>query len=106
MNAANDVFAFANSFSEIIHLKDELRKSTRNMADILSTCGSCRMWMTKSCKKERHNNTTGRNYGPSSETIKCSDFAISQLSAKSVHLIEIKVTDLQKRLEKATGGAA
>ena len=104
--SANDVFAFANSFSEIAHLKDELRKSTRNMTDILSTCGSCRMWMTKACKKERHDNTTGRNYGPNSITIKCGEFEISQLSAKSVNTAKLHIADLQQKLQKATGCTA
>ena len=96
-----EVWAWANRLSERVHLTDELRRASEQLHNTLNTCGSCASWMTRGCQRERHDNRTGRSAGPSCGAIKCSEFVMSQLNAKTAALAEAKIAEIRQRLQAA-----
>lgn len=47
-------------------LAEDIRYTTR--------CGSCRLWMTKGCPREVHDNRRGRSVGPSMKAAVCASY--------------------------------
>ena len=96
-----EVWEWADRLSERVHLTDELRRAREQLHNTLHTCGSCTRWMTRGCPRERHDNRTGRSVGPSSGAIKCGEFVMSPLNAKTAALAETKIAELKRRLQAA-----
>ncbi len=96
-----EIWAWADRLSERVHLTDELRHAKLQLHNTMNTCGSCASWMARGCPRERHDNRTGRSSGPSGATIKCSDFVMSPLNAKTAAMAEAKIAELRQRLKAA-----
>ena len=50
--------------------------------------------MTRQCPREQHSNKTGRSAGPSSQSLKCNEFAMTAYQAKSLEAAKAKLSTL------------
>lgn len=73
-----EIWDWAARFSEATHRAARISELTTDIVNIAGRCGSCRMWMTRQCPKER--NVSGRNHGPSMNAPKCPRFEMKASS--------------------------
>lgn len=94
-----EIWDWAARLGERVGLTDELRRTREQLYNIRNTCGSCSAWMTRSCPRERRDNRTGRSAGPSRSAIKCSEFVMSLLNARTAAQAEARIAELQQQLK-------
>lgn len=92
-----EIWDWALKLSAAVHRADEIRKLRQQIRNMESQCGSCSSWMTKACPKEKHSNKTGRSTGPSSQSIKCTQFAMTTYGAFELVKAKAKLADLESR---------
>ena len=74
---------------------DEVRRwLSQQIKNAETQCGSCAHWMTRQCPREQHSNKTGRSAGPSSQSLKCNEFAMTAYQAKSLEAAKAKLSTL------------
>lgn len=77
-----DVQAVNRMFDALILLETveqqagEERRLTAEVLAVGTTCGDCRLWMTRACPEE--SNVNGWNRGPSCATSRCATFEESE----------------------------
>lgn len=96
--SAEKVFDWAARFSDRVHAVAKLRDLRASVHRTQSTCGSCAIWMTNSCPRERHDNRTGRKHGPSCAEINCASFVMSAVAASGVAKDEAEIAAIKERL--------
>ena len=73
---------------------DEVKRLTHQIKNAETQCGSCTHWITRQCPREQYNNKTGRNTGPSSQSLKCEKFAMPPWQAKELEAAKAKLSKL------------
>lgn len=91
-----DLFSIANSFSDIVHAKDEILKLDAEIARIKTTCGSCKKWMTDYCPNE-----TRKNKVTCGDKI-CSKLEMDAFSKRLLYKKQIKAASLKTKLKELT----
>ena len=84
-----EIWDWAAKLSDAVHRADRARNLRADIAGIQRKCGSCTMWMTRTCPKER--NVNGRSQGPSMNAPICGRFT---MKASSAELLEKWRTEL------------
>lgn len=80
-NDGREVWDWAAEFSAHTQRLDKMRRLRADISRLNSVCGSCHFWMkSRECPKEK--NVNGYSRGPSSESPKCGQFAMTQSAAK------------------------
>lgn len=74
-----EVWAWADGLSKWSRRQQKKRDLREHLGP--NRCGECRLWMTRSCPRER-NDVDGRNYGPSSKGLVCDQFQINEHDMK------------------------
>ena len=89
-----EVWDWAARLSAQAQKADEVKRLTKQIQNAETQCGSCAHWMTRQCSREQHNNKTGRNTGPSSQSLKCEKFAMPPRQAKELEAAKAKLSKL------------
>ena len=90
-----EIWDWASKLSTHIHRQDEIRRLSRDIADIGTKCGDCFHWMKSgSCPRETRNNA-GRRVGPSMNGPKCSKFEEEAWQTKRREELTAKVAALK-----------
>lgn len=71
----------------------EISRIQRNIQDIKTTCGSCKMWMTSDCPREKIVKASG---GMSV----CDIFQIQSLSEKVIQSLEVEILNLNQSIQE------
>lgn len=95
MNEAEQIFGWADRFSEQVHRADRMRKIRIAIHETEVQCGSCEKWMTPACPAEKHSNKTGRWTGPSTKTIKCGQFEMKNWDKKNIEGLRAELAKLE-----------
>ena len=89
-----EVWDLVARLSAQAHRTDEVKRLTQQIKNAETQCGSCAHWMTRQCPREQHSNKTGRSAGPSSQSLKCNEFAMTSYEAKSLEAAKAKLSTL------------
>lgn len=79
-----EIWDWAANLKNEIHRRDKVRRLHELIWGANNKCGSCRLWMTKQCPRETHDNRIGRRRGPSCDAPKCSAFVMTAHSAENI----------------------
>lgn len=88
-----EIWDWASKLSDLAQRRDDVRRLAAQIRNAETTCGSCSLWMTRSCPGERHNNK-GRSVGPSSMSPKCGQFNMDSRTLKELESAKEKFTRL------------
>ena len=94
-----EVWDWADKLSRVTALQHRARELSQAIRSAETTCGSCDLWMTPSCPRERHSNQTGRWTGPSMGTIKCDKFVMKAWDAKNVEGLRAELAQVTASLQ-------
>lgn len=86
-----EIWDWAARLAAQAHRADEVRRITHQIKNAETQCGSCTHWMTRQCPREKHNNQTGRNTGPSSQSPKCDKFSMLPWQSKELEAAKTKL---------------
>ena len=89
-----EIWDWAARISAQAQRADEVRRLSQQIKNAETQCGSCAHWMTRQCPREQHSNKTGRSAGPSSQSLKCNEFATTAYQAKSLEAAKAKLSTL------------
>ena len=89
-----EIWDWAARLSAQAQRADEVRRLSQQIKNAETQCGSCAHWMTRQCPREQHSNKTGRSAGPSSQSLKCNEFAMTAYQAKSLEAAKAKLSTL------------
>lgn len=78
--------------------QDNARRSqlTRDLA--VRSCGGCRSWMTKGCRRERPGGTSGRSTGPAASDAPCSDYVEKTSTTRHRDRLRAELASLEQRI--------
>lgn len=82
--------------SDQVHRLKELRAAIQEQEN---TCGSCNLWMTDSCPRERQDNRKGHKVGPSCKSPKCDKHSMNSWDAKRVEGMKAEVIEIETALQ-------
>ena len=89
-----EIWDWAARLSAQAQRADEVRRLSQQIKNAETQCGSCAHWMTRQCPREKHSNKTGRSAGPSSQSLKCDEFAMTAYQVKSLEAAKAKLSIL------------
>lgn len=96
------VFDAMNRMSDIAHIAFEHRQVSTDIANVMRECGSCKLWMTRKCKREVHSMATGRYSGPSMRSVICGAFEPSAGAHAKVEFLTNRLGEIKARLDALT----
>lgn len=92
-----EIWDWASRLSDQVAKAHKTRTLIAQIVELKTTCGSCNLWMTRSCPREVHDNRKGRSSGPSCRAIKCEKFVMSSLNARTLVQAEEVLVELTKQ---------
>ena len=98
MNIANQVFGWADRMSDYTQRLHRARELSTAIFDAENRCGSCQNWMIDACPRERRGPNGQKLGGPSSQTIKCSQFVMQDWDAKRIAGLKAELADVRAKL--------
>ena len=69
-------------------IQAKVQSIQRDIQELRSTCGSCKLWMTRGCPREKNTKVTGGMRA-------CDLFKIDSLSKKVIENLELEIQKLQ-----------
>ncbi|AXQ70046.1 hypothetical protein HOU03_gp222 [Caulobacter phage CcrSC] len=93
------VWGWADRLSRHTHDLHKSRELWQQIVQGDMFCGSCRLWMTKSCPREHNDGLSGYSRGPSSGALKCSQYQISPSAAKLLEERKAQYQEVSLRLK-------
>lgn len=89
-----EVWEWADRLSDHTQKLHRMREIRKAIHEANNTCGSCNMWMTSACPREK-STMRGYNVGPSCKSTKCSQFQMKSWDANRVEELKAELSALE-----------
>lgn len=99
-NDGKEVWDWADRLSRLSQLNHRARVLSEQVRRILNECGSCQLWMTNSCPRERPGTgkQSGYSVGPSCRDAICGEFAIKSYDQKRLESLTEELRNVKDQL--------
>lgn len=96
-NNGKELWEWGAKLGRIVHLEHEARTLKQQIADVQRKCGSCTMWMTRNCPKEKPN-MTGYSSGPHMNYPACNIFVMEKATLDLINDWQKKLCEMNAKL--------